>query len=158
LSREADREVADVDHLLDLALALLADLSRLERHQRAERLFLLAQLVAQQAHELTAPRGGHVAPLPERVDRASDRSVGLGRRRAGDARQDFARDRRANLEIAAGQLVGIEAEARKQRGGVLSRKRGGHRSASSLIGCSAGRYFTVATIARWRGRGACWSP
>ena len=37
LAGQADGEVADVDHLLDLAEALGADLAGLDRHQRAER-------------------------------------------------------------------------------------------------------------------------
>ena len=38
LARQADREVADVDHLLHLAAAFGADLAHLEAHQVAERL------------------------------------------------------------------------------------------------------------------------
>ncbi len=37
LTREADREVGDVDHLLHFAETLAADLADLERHQQAER-------------------------------------------------------------------------------------------------------------------------
>ena len=62
LAGEADREVADVDHLLHLAEPLLRDLPDLERHERAERLLLAAQLLAEQAHELAAVRPGEVAP------------------------------------------------------------------------------------------------
>ena len=40
LPRQADREVADIDHLLHLAKALLDDLADLERHQRAQRSLL----------------------------------------------------------------------------------------------------------------------
>ena len=56
LAREADREVADVDHLLHLAEPLLRDLPDLERDERAERLLLAAQLLAEQPHELAAVR------------------------------------------------------------------------------------------------------
>src|SRR6266568_448389 len=38
LPRQADREVADIDHLLHFALALFEDLAGLDRHQAAERL------------------------------------------------------------------------------------------------------------------------
>ena len=62
LAREADREVADVDHLLDLAEALLGDLPDLERDEGAERLLLAAQLLAEQPHELAAARRRDVAP------------------------------------------------------------------------------------------------
>ena len=44
LARQADREVADVDHLLHLAQPLGEDLAHLERDQPAERLLVLAQL------------------------------------------------------------------------------------------------------------------
>ena len=73
LAREADREVADVDHLLHLAEALLRDLAGLERDERAERLLLAPQLLAEQPHELAAARRGHVAPDLEGLGRARDR-------------------------------------------------------------------------------------
>ena len=56
LPREADGEIADVDHLLHFAQALGDDLADLERHQRAERLLRGAQFFSQQAHE--SPRRG----------------------------------------------------------------------------------------------------
>ena len=62
LAREADGEVADVDHLLHLAEPLLGDLPDLERDERAERLLLAAQLLAEQPHELAAMRARQVAP------------------------------------------------------------------------------------------------
>ena len=101
LAREADREVADVDHLLHLAEALLRDLPDLERDERAERLLLAAQLLAEQAHELAAVRPGKVAPGREGRGRARDRRVGRGRVGAGDARDLLAGDRRADDEVAA---------------------------------------------------------
>ncbi len=67
LAREPDREVADVDHLLHLAEALLGDLPDLERDERAERLLLAAQLLAEQAHELASTGRGDVPPRLERV-------------------------------------------------------------------------------------------
>ena len=73
LAREADGEVADVDHLLHLAEPLLRDLPDLERHERAERLLLAAQLLAEQPHELAAMRAGQVAPGDERLGGAGDR-------------------------------------------------------------------------------------
>ena len=69
LPRLADGEVADVDHLLHLAQALGADLARLDRHQRAEVLLVLAQQVAEHAHQLAADRAGDQAPGRERVGR-----------------------------------------------------------------------------------------
>ena len=103
LAREADREVADVDHLLHLAEALLGDLAGLERDERAERLLLAAQLLAEQPHELAAARGGHVAPGLERHGSACDGHVGTGCARAADVREQLAGDGRAHGEIAVGE-------------------------------------------------------
>ena len=66
LARQADREVADVDHLLDFAEALLDDLAGFERDQswRAARL-RLAQLFAEQPHQLAAARRRHRPPFEE---------------------------------------------------------------------------------------------
>ena len=65
LAREADREVADVDHLLDLAEALRQRLAGLERDQQAEVGLRGAQLLAEQADELAAPRRRDRAPGQE---------------------------------------------------------------------------------------------
>ena len=86
LPRETDREVADVDHLLHLAEALLRDLAHLERDERAERLLLAAELLAEQAHELAALRRRHVAPRREGGDGAGDGGIGAGCVGALDAR------------------------------------------------------------------------
>ena len=69
LARQPDGEVADVDHLLDLAEALREDLAGLERDEPAEIGLCGAQLLAEQAHELAAPRRRHAAPAQERVVR-----------------------------------------------------------------------------------------
>ena len=65
LARQADREIADVDHLLHFAQALALDLADLQRDEPAERLFVGAQLFAEQPHQLAATRGGDVAPVLE---------------------------------------------------------------------------------------------
>ena len=83
LAREADREVADVDHLLHLAEPLLGDLPDLERDERAERLLLAAQLLAEQPHELAAMRPREVAPRDERLGGAGDRRRPSRPRRCG---------------------------------------------------------------------------
>src|SRR5699024_12006436 len=51
-------EVADVDHLLDLAQALRGDLADLDRDQPAERLLVGAQLLAEQPHRSEERRVG----------------------------------------------------------------------------------------------------
>ena len=62
LAREADREVADVDHLLHFAEAFGDDLAGLERDEAAEIVLGGAQLLAEQADELAAPGRGDLAP------------------------------------------------------------------------------------------------
>ena len=70
LARETDREIADVDHLLHFAEALLQDLAGFEGDEAAERLLVGAQLFAEQAHEFAAARRRHVAPGAEGFDAA----------------------------------------------------------------------------------------
>ena len=84
LAREADGEVADVDHLLHLAEALLGDLPDLERDERAERLLLAAQLLAEQPHELAAvrARAGRARPRTPRRRGAIAASVAAASVRA----------------------------------------------------------------------------
>ena len=62
LARQADRELADVDHLLYLAFALGQDLAGLDRDEAAEIGLGRAQLLAEQADELAASGGRHLAP------------------------------------------------------------------------------------------------
>ena len=61
LAGEADGEVADVDHLLDLAQALPQGLAHLQGHQPGQGLLVPAQLVAEGLHHL-APLGGRHQP------------------------------------------------------------------------------------------------
>src|SRR5262249_45580680 len=72
LARQPDREVADVDHLLHFTKAFLHDLAGLDRDQPAEFVLVRAQLLAEQADQLAAARGRHLAPLAERLIRARD--------------------------------------------------------------------------------------
>ncbi len=62
LARQADGEVADVDHLLDLAEAFRHDLAGLERHEPAEIVLGGAQFLREDPHELPAPRRRDRAP------------------------------------------------------------------------------------------------
>ena len=77
LARQADREVADVDHLLHFAEAFLQDLAGLEGDQRAERLLVRAQLLAEAADQLAAL----AAPAP-RAARGTLRARARSRRPA----------------------------------------------------------------------------
>ena len=56
LPRQADGEVADVDHLLDLAEALLEDLAAFERHEQCERPF--AARSSSPSSRTSSPRRG----------------------------------------------------------------------------------------------------
>ena len=95
LARQADGEVADVDHLLDLAEAFLDDLAGLQRHQPGKRLLGGAQFLAEQPDQLAAPRRRDRAPLEERVCgmRAGRRDI-IGRRRTRPIRSAARRSAR----------------------------------------------------------------
>ena len=91
LTRQADGEVADVDHLLDLAEGLGADLAHLDGDEVGEILLVLLQETAEGLHEGPALGGGDRAPLQEGGLRPRDRVVdacGVGgrRRRTGRLR------------------------------------------------------------------------
>ena len=108
LTRQADGEIADVDHLLHFAETFGDDLSRFEGDDRAERLLGGAQLLAEEANEFAPARRGDVAPRGEGGFRAADhrRHVGQGRlRQHGDLGPV---DRRANDERAAVQFRRVE--------------------------------------------------
>src|SRR5262249_50461835 len=49
LARQADREIADIDHLLHFALTLLDDLAGFDRDEAAERGFVAAQFLGEEA-------------------------------------------------------------------------------------------------------------
>ncbi len=66
LPRQADGEVAHVDHLLDLAFPLRADLARLQRHEQAQLPLPLAEGLPELPDHLPAPRGRDPPPALER--------------------------------------------------------------------------------------------
>ena len=66
-SRLADGEIGDVDHLLHFAVALRLDLAVLERDERAERVLVRTQEVAELSHRLAAPWRGDRAPGARRT-------------------------------------------------------------------------------------------
>ena len=61
-ARLADREIGDVDHFLDFAVALGLDLAVLQRHEAAQRILVRAQFFADHADGLAAFRCRHLAP------------------------------------------------------------------------------------------------
>ena len=86
LPRQPDGEVADVDHLLDLAAGLGGDLADLEGDQGRQVVLVLAQQLAEPPDQAAAHRRGHRAPGPERLPGPRDGVVHLGRvRPARDA-------------------------------------------------------------------------
>ena len=62
LARQSHRKVADVDHLLNFAETFAHDLARLERDEAREQRLIRAQLLAEETHELAAPRSWNFAP------------------------------------------------------------------------------------------------
>ncbi len=88
--RLADREVADVDHLLDFAVTLGLDLAHLEGHEAAKRILVIAQRITDAPHGLAAHRRRHGTPFPERVSCRVDETVVFRLRRRADAGDHFA--------------------------------------------------------------------
>jgi hypothetical protein len=99
LARQPDSEVANVDHLLDLAEPLLEDLARLEADESAESLFLLAKYLPEQAHQLAPPGRGHFPPGEEGLVRRPDRLPDLRGRRRLDLPDSPPVDRREAMQI-----------------------------------------------------------
>jgi hypothetical protein len=81
LAGQTDGEVADVDHLLDFAESLAADLARLDRHERAEVVLVLPQELSEHADQLAAARRRCGAPRGERVVGPAHRVGDVGRAR-----------------------------------------------------------------------------
>ena len=78
LPRQPHREVADVDHLLDLAAGLGRDLADLEADQRGQVVLVLGEQLRPPLDEGAAGGRGHLAPGQERVLRALDGLVDGG--------------------------------------------------------------------------------
>ena len=126
LARQPDGEVADVDHLLDLAEALGADLAGLDRHQRAEVVLVLAEQLAEAAHEVAAdrrrrraPRGeGVVAPRRRRASTSPAAPAGA-ERAAGDRRAGARGRRRAPAAPHAARIDAARAASASSRWAAL---------------------------------------
>ncbi len=63
LARQADSEIADVDHFLHFTYTFGQNLAGFQRHQFAQRLAMFAQHVAQDTHQLAAYRRRHYTPF-----------------------------------------------------------------------------------------------
>ena len=58
LARQADGEIADIDHLLNFAAPFLENLSVLQGDETTQNILRCAQLLAEQADKLAPPRRG----------------------------------------------------------------------------------------------------
>src|SRR5205085_10260458 len=105
-----EREVADVDHLLDFALALFDDLAGLDGYQPAELRFVLAQLFGEEARQFAAPRWRDFAPSEKGALGASDHAVKVLAAVAADRCDARAVDRRGDRQVASRQQVGGNPE------------------------------------------------
>src|SRR5262245_62206705 len=90
LARQADREVTDVDHLLNFAETFGEDFADLDRDEAAERLLVGAQLLAKEPNKLPTMRRGHIAPDQKSGVRSIDRLARLGFVRLAAMRNDSA--------------------------------------------------------------------
>src|SRR5690242_9282948 len=122
LARQADGEIADVDHLLYLAETFGEDLARLDRDERAKVGLGSAQFVAEQSHQLAPPRGRHVAPARKRRGCPRDRGRRLRRTRLGEPGEHFSRDGRAYRKRAPAQDRLRHAEALQDHGRLAAER------------------------------------
>src|SRR5690606_4031247 len=100
LAREADGELADVDHLLHLAVALGLGLAHFQRDQRTERILVLAQRLGAQPDRLAAARRRGGAPDLEGGLGAFDDPLVVGFGGGGDAAERLAGGRIDRFERA----------------------------------------------------------
>ena len=110
LARQPDREVADVDHLLDLAARLGGDLPGLDADQGRQVVLVLGEQLAEPLHQRPARRRRHPAPGQERLARAADRLVDVRRVPPAQRRDLLAVDRRAGGDVAA-ERIDVDAAA-----------------------------------------------
>ena len=115
LTRQPHGEIADVDHLLNLAFALGENLAGLDRDEAAERLFGSAQLSPEEPHELASPRRRHRTPFTETGFGASDFCADAGRIVSASLPQNRAVDGRGDGDCALCKCRGRDTERREQR-------------------------------------------
>ena len=101
LSRKADGEIADVDHLLHFAETLGDDLADFDGDECAQGVLLGAKFLSQKTHELAPPRRGDIAPGEEGAVRLLGDRGHVVDRRLADAGDLGTVDRRADRQRAA---------------------------------------------------------
>ena len=78
LARDSDREIADVDHLLNLAAAFFEDFAAFEGDESGEVFLPFTQLVAEDTDEFTSAGAGYLSPFVESLYGLGDFSVDFG--------------------------------------------------------------------------------
>ena len=116
LTRQADGEVADVDHLLDLAEAFGENLAGLDGDEPAEVGLRGAELLAEEADQFAAPRRRHRAPQEKGRRGGSDCCLNFLGRGIGDRSDRFAGDRRTDGATACRCFQGYAERPQKGRG------------------------------------------
>ncbi len=105
LARQADGELADVDHLLHFAQRLGGDLADLDRHQRGQVVLVLGEQLAEPGHQRAAHRGRGAPPRRKRFGGIGDRLFGLLGGGLRDGEQHLAGDRGAGRQAVPARLV-----------------------------------------------------
>ena len=127
LPRQADRELADVDHLLHLAERLGGDLARLDRDECGEIGLVLDEQLAEAGHQRSPDRCRGGAPRRKRLRGFGYRGVGLFGRGLCDGEQHLTGDGRAGLQtgldVAGQRLRGWMSPAQRLRGRLARRVR-----------------------------------
>ncbi len=114
LTRQADGEIADVDHFLNFAQAFLGNLAGFDRNQLAKVGLVLTQHLAKQAHQLATARGRHAAPSFEGAVGLIDAGSGLGLAKQFHRGDLAAVDRRVYRVVALGVSLSGNAKALEQ--------------------------------------------
>jgi len=125
LARQADGEVADVDHFLHFAEPFAEDLARLDGDKFAERRLGLAEFFAEQAHQLAAAGRRNRPPEGKGFLRVHDRIADGRRYGIGDMGDDLACQGRMHGARASGMAIAGNAK-RFQEGPSPCRERHDH--------------------------------
>ena len=102
LPRKADREIADVDHLLHFSKPLLQRLAHLKRDEFAEGLLVFAKLEADEPHHFAALGRGDAPPGFEALLRRCDNDFVFRFRRLTHRSDVLARRRGEDFQFRAG--------------------------------------------------------
>ena len=106
LPRETHGEVADVDHLLHLALALRGALAHLEGDQLSEQGFVGAQLLADQAHQFATAWRRDLTPGQECLAGLADHGCNVRGLLQGQLSHHLTGDGRAHAQTACLAILG----------------------------------------------------